>query len=191
MPDTNKIPENLVQLWARVDRIWEDLQNEDAFSSYASANYTEVYRALESLKGQASTFLECGSGLGVVTLMAQQLGFASYGIEAKQPLVDYSIDFADQMGIDATFACGSFIPDSFEWDPSISDEPVRTFIDVPEVYDEIDMELSDFDLIYAYPWPTEYSLYINFLTQHARPDALFVCYDAREGMIMRRVGDAM
>ena len=177
-------------MWEQADQIWEELQNEDDFASYASSNYEVLYQTLCELKTKATTFLECGSGLGVATIMASHVGFEAYGIEAKPSLVDFSRKFNDQLNCNAVFANGSFIPDEFEWDPATTDEPVRTFIDVAAAYDELDMSLEDFDLIYAYPWPTEYSLYLDFLTQYARPDALFLCYDAREGMLLRKVGDA-
>ena len=120
------------------------------------------FQSFSELKNQANTFLECGSGLGVATIMASRIGYEAYGIEAKSSLVEYSTNFSNQLGCDAVFANGSFIPDEFEWNPATTDEPVRTFIDVPAAFDALEMSLQDFDLIYAYPWPTEYSLYLDF-----------------------------
>lgn len=180
--DDSTIPKDIVQLWQTADKLWEDKQSRPSFYSYASADYVDVYLELAKLQADFTTFLEFGSGLGIVTIMASRLGFDAYGIEAEDELVDYSREFAEQFGPKAQFATGSFIPDAFEWDPYEGDESVRTFVDVPAGYDQFDMVLTDFDLIYAYPWPTEHALYNNVLQQFARPGATFLSYDAREGI---------
>ena len=172
-------------MWDEVDEIWEINQSLPDFESYASADFLAVYNELNRIESKSQTFLELGSGLGVVTIMASRLGFDAYGIDAKAGLVDYSRDFARQYAPQAQFGVGSFIPDDFVWDPGNGDEAVRTFIDMPDAYSQLDMELSDFDLIYAYPWPTEHDLYNNFLGQFARPGAQFMTYDAREGMQLK------
>lgn len=179
---TSVIPDDIVALWKAADDLWEAKQDVDSFVSYASADYVEVFHALVKLQGKAVTFLEFGSGLGVATIMASRLGFEAYGIEAKEELVEYAREFADQFAPDAEFATGSFMPDEFEWDPAAGDESVRTFIDEPGGYGELGLDLEDFDLIYAYPWPTEHPLYNNVLRQFARPGAIYLTYDAREGI---------
>ena len=163
MPNV-EIPEDIQELWDQVDVIWEENQNLDGFESYASADFEVVFRALDQLRRPNQAFLELGSGLGVVTIMASRLGFDAWGIEAKPELVEYSRDFARRLAPSATFGVGSFIPNQFNWDPANGDESVRTFIDLPDAYGELDISLADFDLIYAYPWPTEHELYKNFLS---------------------------
>ena len=184
---TAGIPDPIVQMWSRADELWEEKIDDDGFESYASADYHEVFHSLKSLRDSAENFLEFGSGLGVVTLMASWLGFESYGIEARETLVDYSREFASDFSLPATFATGSFIPNQFQLDPSKGDESVRTFVDEESAYPELDMELEDFDLIYAYPWPTEHSLYQNVIRQFARSGAIYLYYDAREGTHWNRV----
>ena len=186
--DTTGIPSEIVNLWQTADDLWEKMQNDPDFESYASADYAAVYHCLESLVGTATTFVEFGSGLGIVTLMADYLGFEAHGIEAKESLVDFANQYAQGMGANAVFAAGSFIPDDFEWDPSAGDESERTFVDLPDAYQALDKELSDFDLIYAYPWPTEHILYDRIVDSFARPGAIYVNYDAQEGMNTRTVG---
>ena len=185
--DTTGIPESIVNLWQTADETWEDNIDRPEFESYASADYAEVYLALKTLVGKANTFLELGSGLGVVTMMAEKLGFDAHGIEAKEALVDIAEEYAQQYAPCSKFAVGSFIPDEFQWDPSAGHESVRTFVDVPSAYRELDMELCDFDLIYAYPWPTEHDLYNNVIDQFARPGAKYLTYDAREGISLREI----
>ncbi len=169
-------------LWAEADAIWEKNQNHPGFHAYVSADYEEVVKALADLRSQAFTFVEWGSGLGVVTIMASRMGYDAYGIEAETALVDHAEVLAEKWGPDAQFTCGSFIPDNFEWDPGRGEEAVRTIIDVPAAYDDMDMEIRDFDLIYSYPWPTEHELYHNVMRDFAHGGSMLLTYDAREGI---------
>lgn len=169
-------------LWAAADKLWEQNSEKPAFHGYVSSNYQAVYDHLNQLRGRVLTVLEWGSGLGIVTIMASRMGFEAYGIESESELVEYSEQFARDYGPDAQFAQGSFIPDEFEWDPSGGDEVVRTDIDSPAAYDAFDMELRDFDLIYAYPWPDERIMFCNIIRQFGRKDAMLLAFDVREGL---------
>ena len=100
-------------LWEQADKIWEREDGSPDFAAYVSADYMAVYEQLKLLRGQVETFLEWGSGLGVVTIMASRMGFDASGIEAESKLVDYSTDLADAFSSTAQFAHGSFIPDEF------------------------------------------------------------------------------
>jgi hypothetical protein len=176
-------------LWAEADELWDQLRDTPAFHGYVSADYEAVWESLARLRGSVLTFLEWGSGLGVVTMMASRMGFEAYGIEAEPILVEYSEDLARTYGPNARFAQGSFIPDGFEWNPAEGDNVIRTVIDTASAYDELDMELLDFDLVYAYPWPDELTLYHNIMRKFGRRESLFLSYDAREGIELVRVHD--
>lgn len=169
-------------LWSEVDEIWERQQNTLPFEGYVSANYLSVYQSLTQLRGKVSTVLEWGSGLGVVSIMASRMGFEAYGIEAESNLIEYAEGFAERYGPATRFAHGSFIPDEFVWNPGDGEELNRTIIDIPAAYDQFDLELQDFDLVYAYPWPEEHQLYQNILRDYGRQDVLLLTYDGREGI---------
>lgn len=169
------------KLWAEADELWEHHLHAPAFRGYVSADYQVIYEMLNRLRGRVLTFLEWGSGLGIATIMASRMGFKAYGIEAEPDLVEFSERFAKVYGPQARFAQGSFVPEEFEWNPEDGNELCQTSIDIPSAYDELDMELRDFDLVYAYPWPDEYILFQNILRQFGNRDALFLSYDAREG----------
>ena len=104
-------------LWKEADEIWEAFQNRREFRAYVSADYAEIYQALVRLRGRVTSVLEWGSGLGVVTIMASNLGFEAYGIESEPRLVDWSRKLAEEYGPAAQFVTGSFIPREYEWDP--------------------------------------------------------------------------
>ena len=134
-------------------------------------------------------FIEWGSGLGVVTIMASRMGFEAYGIEAESALFYHSEELAERWGPDSTFAHGSFIPDGFQFNPGAGHESIRTIIDVPDAYDALEMEICDFDLVYSYPWPTEHHLYRNVMNEYAHADSILMTYDAHEGIGMFRTSD--
>lgn len=169
------------ELWDAASALWEQHQHTPAFHGYVSADYLAVSKSLARLRGRVLTVLEWGSGLGVTAIMASRMGFEAYGIEAEPRLVEYSETLAKSYGPTARFVQGSFIPDDFEWNPGEGDEANRTIIDAPSAYDKLDMELRDFDLVYAYPWPDEHTLYHNIMRHFARRDALLLSYDCREG----------
>lgn len=174
-------------LWRDARALWDKHENSRAFGAYVSADYEKVFEALTKLQGRATTFLEWGSGLGVVAIMASRMGFESYGIEAEDTLVEFSRTLSQSYRSEARFAQGSFIPDEFDLNPSEGDDVVRTAIDMPSGYHELDMELRDFDLVYAYPWPDEHHLYYNILREHGRSGALYLSFDVREGMQLMQV----
>jgi len=168
------------RLWAEGDNLWDRYHHTPAFHGYVSADYLTVYESLARLCGRAMTFLEWGSGPGIVTIMASRLGFEAHGIETEPDLIKYSQRLAQTYGPNARFAQGSFISDDFEWNDA-NGEVSRTSFDGVSAYDDLDLELKDFDLVYAYPWPEEHTLYRNIMLECGRRDALLLSYDAREG----------
>ncbi len=169
--------------------MWERHIDAPAFKGYVSADYRSVYRELAKLRGRVWKVLEWGSGLGVVTIMASRMGFDAYGIESEPDLVEMSRTFARTYGPDARFTRGSFIPDEFEWNAADGDEMHWTEVDAPAAYDELEMELSDFDLVYAFPWPDEHVLFRNIMRKCGHRDALLLSYDSREGIQLVRADD--
>ena len=145
-------PELLIQfkqLWNEADELWDRERDNPSFHGYVSSDYMMAYEWLLKLRDRVCTIVEWGSGLGIVAIMASRLGYEAYGIESESELVDYSRDFAKSFGPDAQFAVGSFIPDAFQLDMAAGEEIVRTDVDAPAAYDDFDMELRDFDLIYS------------------------------------------
>lgn len=175
-------------LWGEADEIWDLCRDHHEFGGYVSADYIEVYQALVGLQGRVETVLEWGSGLGVVAIMASRLGFQSYGIEVEPVLVEQAETLSNSYRSEAQFATGSFIPDDYQWGAELPGNPSRTETDSRAAYDELDMQLEDFDLVYAYPWPDEHGLYLDILRQHCTKETLFLCYDAREGVSLTSIG---
>ena len=188
MAPTNKPFEagELQELWAVAAGIWDAHEEDPAYDGYVSADFAAIYKRLEGLQGRVHTFLEWGSGLGVVATMASRLGFDAYGIEVKPELVDAARDIAERFAASPQFATGSFIPEGFAGDVSQGDEFHRTETQDHSAYEQIDMELRDFDLVYAYPWPEEHATFRRIIRRCASPHALYLRYDAREGLSLTR-----
>jgi len=173
-------------LWRDAASLWDEHENEAAFEGYVGSDFDAAYRVLKSFQGRAATFLEWGSGLGVVAIMAARMGFESSGIEIQPGLVDLAQTLAQKYHADVTFVCGSFVPEDFEPDASLGDEFFRTDSDSASGYDQLDRELADFDLVYAYPWPDEQGLFNSIMRRYGGRRAVLIRYDNREGISFGR-----
>lgn len=178
--------DELQELWTAAADIWNAHETAAAYEGYVSADFAAIYQRLLGLKTRAHTFLEWGSGLGVVAIMASRLGFEAYGIEVQPELVQAARELAVRFDARPTFAVGSFIPDGFDGNLRQGDEFHRTETSDPDAYAALDMELCDFDLIYAYPWPEEHTVFRSIVRRYAAPHALYLRFDVREGLSLTR-----
>jgi SAM-dependent methyltransferase len=176
----------LEELWSAASQIWNEHEAEAAFEGYVSADFAAIYERLVKLRTRAQTFLEWGSGLGVVATMASRLGFDAYGIEIKPELVHAARDLAARFRAQPKFAVGSFIPDAFDERIHSGDEFFRTECNEPDAYSVLRMDLGDFDLIYAYPWPEEHTVFRSIVRRCAAPHTLYLQFDVREGLSLSR-----
>lgn len=182
------LPE-LERLFQEASDIWDANENDFHFRDFIAADYTRVYHALTLLKDQSETFLEFGSGLGVIASTAGLLGYEAYGIEIDPKLVRRSQELAEKYETNAEFSFGSFIPNGYEWSAEFEDEFFKTILDEQDGYGDLDMELRDFDLVYAYPWPGERLFFQDIMRRFGREGGLFMTYDVREGIMVERIGE--
>ena len=94
---------------------------QDDFHPFVAADYDAVRDALVSLRKPGRRFLEWGSATGVITIMADLLGFDAYGIELDPALVEAGRKLASRSHSNAQFAVGSFVPMGWEWGLSDGD----------------------------------------------------------------------
>lgn len=132
-------------------------------------------------------FCEWGSGFGVATMLAAVAGMEAIGIEIEPTLVSEASELADSLDVDADFYCGSFVPNvdaALEFDREI--QHVET--QAGSVYEEVGLEINDFDLFFAFPWPGEHVFFESIFDQHAAVNALLLTYRGRDGMnLVRKV----
>lgn len=178
---------NMQELFDEAKQIWDDNENDFHFRDFVAADYDHVFQALALLKDQADTFLEFGSGLGVIASTAGLLGYEAYGIEIDPKLIRRSQALAEKYETNAEFAYGSFIPNGYEWTAQFEDDFFKTILGEHDAYGDLDMDLQDFDLVYGFPWPGERVFFLDVMKQFGRDGGLFMTYDVREGIIVERI----
>jgi hypothetical protein len=146
---------------------------QDQWHPFVAADYDAVRAALVSLRKPGRRFLEWGSATGVITIMADLLGFESFGIELDSSLVEVGREFASRWRSDARFAAGSFIPMGWEWRPPGRNRNGRhgTIGQGPSGYLKLGRALDDFDVVYAFPWMGEEPMMLDLMRCHGREDA--------------------
>jgi hypothetical protein len=169
-------------IWSRFD---SDVRQQ-RFHPFMPSDYERVLQALLSLRGPGLRFLEWGSATGVITIMADLLGFEAYGIEIDAELVATARDLAERSESDARFAVGSFLPDGYEWKPDSGDGRLGTIGRGASGYPELGRGLEDFDLVFAFPWEGETPIMHDLMQRRAGSGASLLLYHSKEGIQVYR-----
>lgn len=139
---------------ALFDRFERDVRERE-FHPFVPADYDRVLDTLVALRQPGLRFLELGSATGVITIMADMLGYEAFGIELDAELVSVARGLAERFGSGARFAAGSFLPDGYAWRPPGGDGRTGTIGSGAAAYGELRHPLADFDVVYGYPWDGE------------------------------------
>jgi hypothetical protein len=158
------------------------------FHPFMPSDYECVLQALMTLRRPGLRFLEWGSATGVITIMADLLGFEAYGIEIDAELVDMARGLAERSASDARFAAGSFLPDGYEWISDTGDGRLGTIGRGASAYPELGWCLKDFDLVFAFPWDGEMPIMQDLMRRRGGSGAIFLLYHATEGVQLYRRG---
>ena len=125
------------------------------------SDFELVYRALgrRSNRDHLATgqrFIEWGSGIGVVTCLAEWLGFDAVGIEIERSWCDIAEELADDHDIDAQFACGSFVPHGAEPRLELRRRRRLAFAPTaPTATTSWSSSRTTSTSMFAYPWPAK------------------------------------
>ena len=160
--------------------IWERFAREvreERWHPFVGADYDVVREVLMPLRGPGLRFLEWGSATGVITIMADMMGFEAYGIELDETLVEVARGLAECTQSKARFVDGSFIPLGWEWKPGDRDARLGTIGSGRSGYIELERALMDFDVVYAFPWTGEEAMMVDLMRAHGNPEALLVLHD--------------
>ncbi|HEX9633431.1 MAG TPA: hypothetical protein VGA02_13300 [Gemmatimonadales bacterium] len=155
---------------------------------FVAADYGSVLETLLTLRAPGLRFLEWGSAPGVITIMADLLGFEAYGIELDPDLVRMARDLAARYDSRARFATGSFLPGGYEWKPRSGDGRLGTIGHGAPGYAELGHPLEDFDLVFAFPWSGEEPMMHDVMQRYGGRHARLLLYGASEGMQIFRGG---
>ena len=139
------------EIWNRFDI--EVRQHE--WHPFVPADYEVVLRTLLDMRAPGVRFLEWGSATGVITIMADLLGYEAYGIEIDAELVAIARTLAEEFDSGAHFAAGSFLPAGYEWRPRRGDRRLGTLGEGASAYPALGHPLEDFDVVFGYPWGGE------------------------------------
>jgi hypothetical protein len=154
--------------------IWDRFDVEvrqKGFHPFVAADYENVLQTLVTLRAPGLRFLEWGSATGVITIMADLLGFEAYGIELDARLVDVARELAAKYDSGARFAAGSFLPNNYRYRPRHGDGRLGTIGDGESGYRQLGHPLDDFDIVYAYPWGGEEPMMLDLMKSYGSRDA--------------------
>jgi hypothetical protein len=166
------------------DRFDAEVRQKD-FHPFVPADYERVLQALLPLRAPGVRFLEWGSATGVITIMADLLGFEAYGIELDAGLVETARELAQKHGSAARFAAGSFIPSGYRYRPRHGDGRLGTIGVGESGYRELGHPLDDFDIVYGYPWGGEEPMMLDLMRAYGARDARLMMLGGSEVRIYR------
>ncbi len=167
---------------ARVERYVTN--NSIGVSGFGPSDFEIVYHALRAIVDQNTTpgnlFCEWGSGFGVVASLAAMLGFDAYGIEIDKHLYDASRSLASEFELPVTFIHGNFIPHG-------DFKPVNEIAtESASAYQKLGLDVYDFDVVFAYPWPSEERVIEELFERRAHEGALLMTFK-RNGFVFVRL----
>ncbi|HUT59258.1 MAG TPA: hypothetical protein VNA25_15520 [Phycisphaerae bacterium] len=188
-PAPPEVARFIVDAQSRIDSFIESHLAEP-IHSFVPSDFHLVYGALRHVADEhlaaGPLFCEWGSGAGVVTCLAAMVGFGACGIEFETDLVGLSVRLARHYHLKADFCHGNFVPyggqkiaeevSEFEW----------LAVGGPDAYDQMDLEIDDFDVVFAYPWPGEERVIERLFERFASDGALLITYNGTEGVRLFR-----
>ncbi len=175
------------EMWDRFDH---EVRSKD-FHPFVAADYDRVLEALLALRAPGLRFLEWGSATGVITIMADLLGFEAYGIELDPELVETARGLAARFGSEARFVAGSFIPAGYRYRPTGGDGRLGTIGDGSSAYPALEHPLEDFDLVYAFPWHGEEPMMVDLMRAYGGRGARLLLHGVADGVQVYRDGKAV
>jgi len=172
------------ELWSRFDT---DVRRH-AWHPFVAADYDAVLRTLLALRAPGRRFLEWGSAHGVITIIADLLGFEAYGIELDGSLVRTARVLAEQFESGARFVEGSFLPEGYRWKPRDGDGRLGTIGSGRSGYLELGKSLDEFDVVFGYPWDGEGAMMHDLMRSYGAPGARLLVHGTDTGVEVYRDG---
>ena len=131
-------------------------------------------------------FCEFGSGFGVAASLCSLHGMESIGIEIEADLVQQASELAEAFNLSAKFYCGSFIPRNIAGILDLAADIERVETHEDDVYEETGLDIDEFDLFFAFPWPGDEHFFESVFEAKAANNALLLTYRGRNGMHLTR-----
>ena len=172
--------ERWIQLGEETLQLFWDQWYRRPIEQYVACDFRYVARAIHQVIDRkicdGNTFCEWGCGFGIVTGLAALLGMEAIGIEAEEFLVKQGQELFQKESIPGELWLGNFLPHGAEQLADLQSDHASMFHQVPPAYEQHEMRLDDFSLIFAYPWPGEEHFLRDVFRVYARPDALLLMF---------------
>ncbi len=181
--DESPLPEPVVR-WLkaareRIELYWDHFK-EKPLPQYVECDFEYVSAALVACVEQqlidGKLFCEWGCGFAVVAGVAGLLDLDAIGIEAEEFLCTEARELLRKENVAAEIWQGNFLPGGARRLAENTDPLVSLTHDIPPAYAKYDMSLSDFAIVFAYPWPGEEHFLKAVFNRYARPNALMLMY---------------
>ncbi len=177
-PVPDQIEERIALELKRIEA-FQDCWDRPQIEQFVAADFRHLYQALSWIRDTqvliGNRFVEWGCGFAVVASIASQLGFDAIGIEAERELLREGEQTVGLWRQPVELVHGNFLPHGAE---SLAEDSTLPSLghNVRCAYDQIGLELDDFALIYAYPWPGEDDFHEAVFDRFAAPGALLLLF---------------
>jgi len=161
---------------------------ERGFHAFVASDYELVLDALTAHRAPGLRFLELGSGSGVITIMADLLGYEAHGIELDVGLVGTARAMAQRFASRARFVHGSFFPAGYVYRGAGGELRTGTLGEGGSGYQELGYALDDFDVVFGFPWGGEEPVLLDLMARYGNPDALLLMQSVNHGVLAYRGG---
>lgn len=183
-----------VRLRAVCDAGWEYFEHFDRtvrereFHPFVASEYEMVCDALVAYRAPGLRFLELGSASGVITILADLLGYDASGIELDHSLVVAARALAARFDSQARFVSGSFFPAGYVYRGKEGALRTGTLGEGMSGYMELGRSLDDFDVVFGFPWGGEEPVLLDLMKNFGSPDALLLMHRVHGGVHAYRGG---
>lgn len=156
---------------------FQDRWDRPQIEQFVASDYEMVYQALDWIDetglANGRRFMEWGCGFAVVCALASRLGWDAFGIEAEADLVAEGRQTIRSWKQPVELVQGNFLPAGAE---TLAGDPTLPSLNhpLPSAYDELGLEIDDFALVFAYPWPGEEEFFTDVFARYASEGALLL-----------------
>jgi hypothetical protein len=173
--------------WDFFERFDREVREKE-FHSFIASDYEVVLDALIAHRAPGRTFLELGSASGVITIMADLLGYDASGIEIDTSLVATARKMAAKFDSKARFVAGSFFPTGYTFKQASGDIRTGTMGEGIPAYLELGHGLDDYDVVFGYPWGGEEPVMLDLMKRYGNPESVLMLHGVNDGVKAYRNG---
>jgi precorrin-6B methylase 2 len=188
-PVTPEVAEFIADAQSRIDA-FVNSHVAEPINSFVPSDFPLAYGALRYVVDKSlatgTRFCEWGSGAGVVTCLAAMSGFSACGIEFEAELVELSAQLARDHDVNVEFYHGNLVPTDGQQLAEQVEEFEWLAVGGADAYSQMDLDIDDFDVVFAYPWPGERRVIERLFDRFAADGALLMTYDGVEGVRLYR-----